>query len=296
MELKTYQKQDHYIFKILESYPIPKFIKDDILVREFILKTSGTYYQELISNIHEEEKYPDYQDVSFSLSADHLKSWTKEDESYLHRDRKEEYAFNTLFDVGVFLKDISLTLLPMRFRTRENLQQIATLADLYNISYDRMRTFLPRVANVTTNEFDVRKLRYLCMKADSEYHSSEKGQYNIPCVLFLMNLQDGKEATEYDKKIILNLSQKYHLNIQVINVLLEHTLKNCDNRLIEKYINALASDMHRNDITTAEKALQRLNGYQKNKAEDKLPEYDTSRNSSMSYEEEEELLKLMGKK
>ena len=112
-----------------------------------------------------------------------------------------------------------------------------------------------------------------------------------------MSLQDGKEVTDYDKKIIYNLSNRYHLAPAVINVLLEYGLKNCDNRLIENYLYPIASDLHRNDIHNAKDALNRLSRpYEKNKKEDKLPTYDSSINKTMSAEEEEELLKLMGKK
>ena len=171
------------------------------------------------------------------------------------------------------------------------------MADLYDISYDRMRSYVAETVNRSTDAFNMGYLKYLCMHARGDYRNVEKGEYDAPCLTYLMSLQDGKEVTENDRKIIMNLSQEYHLNHSVINVLLEHALKNCDNRLIEKYLYPIATDLHRNDVTTATQALERLDrNYERKTQEDRLPVYDTGRNTSMSDEEAEELLKLMGKK
>lgn len=296
--LKTLKQDNRYIFVFNDPLEVKQFIKDDILVRDFILKTSGEYYRELTSDIYMESDHAGFEDVSQTLSLDTLQDWKAEDESYLKKKEVRRYEFPTMFDVNVFLKDISSNLLPMRFRTPENMKELATLADLYNISYDKMRTYLPRVARTDTNEFDLKELRYLCMNAKSEYKKIDGDPYDTPCLNFLMSLQGGKEVTDYDKKIIYRLSQRYHLPVPVINVLLEHGLKNCNNSLIENYLYPIASDLHRNDILTSAQALERLNRpyEKKNRREEKLPVYDTSVNETMSASQEEELLRLMGKK
>ncbi|MBQ2658301.1 MAG: DnaD domain protein [Erysipelotrichaceae bacterium] len=297
--LKTLKKDNSYVLVLCEPLTASAFIKDGILAREFILKTSGTHYQELIADIYEANEYEGYENVSKVLPVENLNSWTPEDETYLNKKpvNTDQYSFNTLFDVGRFLKDISTNLFPLPFRTKDNLKQIAEMADLYDISYDRMRSYVAETVNRSSESFNMSYLKYLCMHARGDYKNVEKGKYNVPCLTYLMSLQDGKEVTENDRKIIMNLSQEYHLNHSVINVLLEHALRNCDNRLIEKYLYPIASDLHRNDVSTAQQALERLNrNYERKTQEDRLPVYDTGRNTSMSDEEAEELLKLMGKK
>lgn len=295
--LKTLKQEDKFIFVFKAPLTRKEFNKDSILVRDFISKTSGPHYQELIADIYDEDNHEGFEDVSRKLSLEAINNWSKDKESYLKKDDGDKYNFNTLFNVNVFLKDMSTVLLPMRFRTVENLREIATLADLYNISYDKMRTFIPKITSCDSNEFDITQLKYLCMNARSEYTKVEDGNYNVPCLLFLMNLQNGKEVTEYDKKIIANLSNSYHLNTSVINVLLEHTLKACDNRLIEKYMYAIASDLHRNNVTDANSALARLERpYNKSTNKDSLPTYSTDSNKNMSQAEKDELLRLMGRK
>ena len=296
--LKSLNKDNQYVFIFEAPLTMKEFIRDDIFVRNFILKTSGPHYQELISDIFEENDYKDFNDVSKKLSIDNLTEWNNEDESYLKKAKPDNtYSFNTLFDVNHFLKDVSTNLFPMKYRTKENLETIATLADLYNISYDTMRVILAKLSNA--NSFDKDELKKLCMSARSGYQKVSNNQYDTPTSVYLMSLQDGKELTFSDKRIIYNLSNHYHLNVPVINVLLEHSLKQCNNRLLESYIYGIASDMHRNNINTSKEAIDFLynnrNSTSKSSKSDVLPSYDTNRNQTMSKEDEEELLKLMGK-
>lgn len=297
--LKTLKKEDHYIFVLQAPLDMNEFIKDDIFVRYFILKTSGANYQKLISTLVEPDEHRDFENVSKTLTSEALSGWTKSDETYINKTRKskkEKYDFNTLFDINVFLKDISPTLFPMRFRTRNNLEKIAIYGDLYDVSYDRMRVYLAQVSDFDADSFDLKKLEKVCMSSSGNYEKIEKGRYDVPCVRFLMSLQDGKEVTESDRYLLSKLSAKYHLSAPVINVLVEYGLKNCDNRLVEKYLTKTAADLHRNDINMADEALKWLYYSGEKRSEDKLPSYDTSNNTSLSESDEEELLILMGKK
>ena len=299
--LSTLRRDDHYIFIFNGPLTMKEFIRDDVFVRHFIMKTSGAHYQELLAEIREDNDHKGFENISKTLKAEELSGWSSSDETYIRKQRtakKTDYDFGTMFDVNVFLKDISPTLFPMRFRTPEILQKIAVCADLYDVSYDRMRVILAEVADFDSDEFDLRELEKACMRSNGVYREVEKGQYDVPCVTFLMSLQNGKEVTESDRYVLRNLSDKYHLPAPVINVLVEYGLKNCDNRLVEKYLTKTAADLHRNDIDTAEKALKWLDkpAEKKTVSEDRLPIYDPSSNPFMTKEDEEELLKLMGKK
>ena len=296
--LRTLNKDDHYVFVLNAPYMMKEFIKDDILVRDFILKTSGARYQQIVSTIYEDNRYYDYKDVSKQLDLDGLNNWDAEYETYLSGRKKQIYDFNTRFNINTFLKDISTTMLPVKFRSEENMREVALLGDLYNISYDNMRTYVARATNSSEDQFDLKGLRDLCLASQTPYSKVSEDEYDIPSITYLMSLQDGKDVTRYDRQIIYNLAHDYNLSVPVINVLLKHTLDNCDNRLYEKYLYGIAADLHRNDIKTAEQALQFLkkDRNKKQNVTDKLPQYDASRNTILSKDEEEEILKLMGKK
>lgn len=294
--VKTLNKGNTYIFVLANPLTRKEFIKNDIFVRDFILKTSGQHYQELISGFYELDKHPDYVDVSAKLDVKELENWSKEDETYLKAKPTNTYSFDTIFDIGYFLKDISSMLFPLKFRTEKNLKEIATLADLYNISYDQMRSIIQKSCKPNEDGFDLKILRYLCMNARTSYYEIDAGNYNVPCQNFLMNLQEGKEVTEYDKKILYKLSNEYHLRTSVINVLIEYCLNNSDNRLIENYIYPIASDFHRNNVNDYKTALERLGKpYNKKVVKAKTPTYDTSKNKDLSDEELERALNKLKK-
>lgn len=289
------ETSDRYIFILNNPLDIDSFIKDDVLVRNFIHQTSGIYYQSLLINVRSKSKHEGFGDISKKLDPRILDNWSEEDESFL-KDRKviNEYNFNTFFNVDKFLKDVSTNLLPLRYRSEENMKELATLADLYNISFDKMRVYIARTVESDSNEFNINLLRYLCENSQSEYRTIAEGDYDVPCELFLMNKQDGKEVTKYDKKIIYALGHDYSLKPSVINVVLEHGLNNCDNRLIEKYLYAIASDLHRNNISTAEDAKARLSKYAGRKSDDLKPDYTNTNNPTIDQNKLNEILSRRG--
>lgn len=296
--VKTFKAKDkdYYVLVLNNPLTFEEFINDDILVRDFILKTSGEYYQSLLSNVRDRINLKNYEDVSKKLDPNILSNWSQKNESFLKPiNNNVDYDFSTFFNVNDFLKDVSFNLLPLKYRINENLKEMATLADLYNISFDKMRTFLPKVAKSDSDSFDLNYLRYLCENAVPEYRTINKGDYNIPCELFLMNKQDGKEVTKNDKKIIYNLSHDYHLTPSVINVLLEHALENCNNSLIEKYLYSIASDLHRNNVNDPLSAYNRLHKYESKSKNTIKPVYSTENNPNFDEELYNEIMKNRGK-
>ncbi len=295
--LNTLKKKDEdsYIFVLNNPFTINEFISDDLLVRDFILKTSGQYYQMLISDIKVLSKHKGFDDVSYRFDVSELSSWNKENESFLNVQTNDNYDFGTYFDINVFLEDVSLYILPLKYRTPEILKQIATLADLYNINYDQMRLILSKTVKQGESDFNMDYFKYMCQNSYDNYKYVSEGVYNVPCLSFLMSKQNGKEATPVDKKLLYNLAFDYHLVPEVINALIEYVLDNNNNTLVEKYVYQLAADLHRNDIKTAQDCKIRLNAPKKTKKpKEKLEVYDSSNNTSLSDDEIEAFNKLRG--
>lgn len=291
-----HQTEDRYILVINNPLTVNEFINDDILVREFILKTSGPYYRSLITGYKGISDYSSYEDVSVKLDLSSLADWTEDKETFVSSSgNNTSLSFNSLFDINRFLSDLSYSIFPLRYRTEENLREIARLADLYSISYDKMRIIVKEAASYEGNSFDLELLKKRCMYAESEFRSVDVSSYRIPCQLYLMNLMNGKELTPVDKRVLIRLSDDYHLNPEVINVLLEHCLKNCDNRLLESYLYPIASDLHRNNVVTYKQAIDRLDRFsgRKTVSEDSS-DYDDRNNPVFSIEELKELMNNRG--
>jgi len=290
--------KDNYIFKVQSPLLFDEFVKDNIFIRNFILKTSSQYYQSLIANnMFVFDRHHGFDDVSAKLDLSMLNSWSKDDEAVLEKTGVNKQEFDTLFDINRFLKEVSVNLLPLKYRTYENLHALAKLADIYSITYEKMKSFLPRVASFDEDNFDLKKLKELCQYSDVQFRSVPKGKYDVPCSQFLMNLQQGKKVSPYDLETLLILSTQYNLRAEVINVLIEYVLRNSDNRLVRNYIEPLASDLHRNDIKTAKEAIERLNKQAGAPKANKqiIPTYNDLDEIQMDKDELDRLLKTRGK-
>lgn len=295
--VNTLKKKDEnsYIFILNDPLSIEEFVNDDILPRVLINKTSSAYYQSLLGNAKTFGKHKGFDDVSCRFNPQELSSWTKEKEAGLKKQETVKYNFGTYFDINAFLKGCEIFAFPIKYRTPEVIEEIAMMGDLYNIDLESMRPLVLSCIKTNDPEFDFDLFRYKCQKYISPYRSVEDATYNVPCITFLMSKLNGKEATVLDRKIIFELGHEYHLNIEVINALLEFVLENNDNKLIEKYIYSLANDMHHNDVKTAKECLDRLNGKIKNKAHVfKEPTYDDSKNIKATEEELEALRRMRG--
>lgn len=267
---------DRYVFLLNDPLSLGAFINNNVFVRDFIQKTSGEYYRSVISDLRFKGKYKNFSDVSYKLDKGILNNWTYEDEKYIQKQPVESYNFNTIFDIDVFLNNVSTTLFPLRCRSKENLKLIAEFADLYDISYQKMAEYLSEVITHKDQTLDLNLLRYKCERSLGEYKTVAGDDYRVACTTFLMNKQNAKSLTPEDKKIITLLNRDYGLKVEVINYLLEYSLLNCDNRLIQKYIFSIAADLHRNNIETAEQAKLFLNSTKSKKSNSsalKKPDY-----------------------
>lgn len=269
-----YKEEDKYLFVLKEPLTREEFIKNEVFVRYFILKTSGPYYQYLIADLYSENNYQNLDNISYSLNPDVLNLWSQDDESYLKQKNLILENYDSLFDMKAFISGCNENLFPLKYRTPENIKDVGMLADLYNISEDQMRIFFSQMLK-DNKPFDINFLRKKCEMSRSEYKKVAENKYDVPCELFMMNMAQGIEISSYDKKILYKLANDYKLKIEVINVLIEYALNTCDNQLFETFINPIAANFKRNNIDTVEKAKEMLNKpkAKKNNKDIGMPEY-----------------------
>lgn len=269
-----YKEEDKYLFVLKEPLTREEFIKNEVFVRYFILKTSGPYYQYLIADLYSENNYQNLDNISYSLNPDVLNLWSQDDESYLKQKNLILENYDSLFDMKAFIAGCSENMFPLKYRTPENIKEVGMLADLYNISEDQMRVFFSQMLK-DNKPFDLNFLRKKCEMSRSEYKKIAENKYDVPCELFMMNMAQGIEISSYDKKILYKLANDYKLKIEVINVLIEYALNTCDNQLFETFINPIAANFKRNNIDTVEKAKEMLNKpkAKKNNKDIGMPEY-----------------------
>lgn len=300
--LATYNKLNQYIFVLKKPLAYENFFNHSIFGRLLLKKVNHEYfcYLKSLSIVNGIDK-SDYQDISVKERFSELDNWTlnNEDDFNVHIPKKDCIKkIDSYFDVERFLKSISNSLFPHSLRTYENLSELARLADTYSIKEDDMRRFLKDAISLNPLKFDLNKLNYLCKyNKNNNYVAYEDNKYQTPCTTFLLKLKNGKELVPYDLNIIDNLIHKYHLKPEVVNVLLEYSLKACDNQLLTKFIYAIAANWYNNDIQNYTQALAQLDKVKNYKSDrrsikkDVLPVYDSSNNIEFSNDDIAKYLK-----
>ncbi len=159
------------------------------------------------------------------------------------------------FDYDHFFATTSTLVFPAELRTEENLRLIGKLATVYGLSADKMRILVQRSINLRNMTLDQDNLRFLVQKSKPDI-TSAKDPYSLPPVSFLQAKQNGAEVSLTDRKILEDLSMKMHFSNEVINVLIEYVLKKSQNKLVKTFVDMVASEWARDNVTTKEDAIK----------------------------------------
>ncbi len=289
----TYNQSERYIIVLNKPLAYHDFIEHDIFGRLLIKKVDHSYYEFLKrGQISSQSDKTGFKNVSKTIDYRLLDTWSSDLEikyNELRPRHNDKSDFDSSFDIRGFMRSIKNASFPQSLRTYDNLNKIAMAADTYALNKNDLRKFVIRSTDYEPVAFHYDRFLSLCRNANIE-HCQGTG-YQMPCVAFLQNLQDGKEPTYNDKLLIERLRLEYKLHGEVINYLLEYAYFRCDHQLIPSFIYTVASNLKRNDIATAEKAKTFLTAYGKNKKTankpSSLPDYDEIDNSDIQISDEE---------
>ena len=292
--IDTYFNDNQIVFVLNKPLNYSELIHHNIFGRLLMHKVNKPYYQTLLSLLTPQFNLEGFKRISSNMDISCLNKWDNKDEVIFTqidklRDIKDK-PINSIFDINNFVKNLSNTLFPINLRTHENLSYIAKLADIYNISEDRMRIFLKDVISLNPLRFNKDKLLTLCLASNTENNVvNNENPYLMPCASFIKQMQGGKDLTPSDKLLLERLVNDYKLKPEVINVLLEYAYNACKKQFIPKFIYAIAANFYRNDINDYNKALNLINNSEKQSKtninrnkKDILPNYDSSNNMDVS--------------
>ena len=257
----TYQNHNQLVFSINKPLLYAELIHDKLFGRLLLSKVGNEHYRYLVSLLKPSINLEGFKKINHILDNDLLTNWDRNKEVIFNdvaevKDQSER-VFNYIFDINHFLKSVSSTLFPISLRTNENLKLISELADTYSIDENLMRQFVMRSISISPLTFDSEKLKNFCLASNKPNVNiqDEKDPYHIGNVAFLERLQ-GKETTIFDRRLIGDMAENYHLNTEVINVLLEYAYNTCNHELNKNFISQVASNWNRNNIDTKEKAFK----------------------------------------
>ena len=110
-------------------------------------------------------------------------------------------------------------------------------------------------------------------KTNKRTASEVDDPFMLPPMDFLSLRQGGLPVSAPDRKVIDYLSEQMHFSDELANVLIDHTLKKCNDMLNSNYISKVASTWIRKGIDTKQKALNFLSNNDQKAAKPKKSSY-----------------------
>lgn len=277
--LKTYKKKlvkSKYSF-IYELYApkSPSEFFNDIIYKGLLSKAIGEREVKRLSIIYSSKNT--LEDEKDNVSAQFTDIYNVDEDETMKviniksaRGRKT-IQISSSFDQGNFLKEIKTVsqILPSSF-LKEDLVEISRIATLFGFDIVTMVDIVTRSYHQDRdNHLDYKELFEYASKMKQgvkileinneikEYNDDDKfgqilNEFNeYSPYEFLRLKQNYTTPSPSDIKIINTLSEKYNLAPSVINVVVDYTLKRCNDTLSSAYAEKIATTLVRKNITTA---------------------------------------------
>ncbi len=173
---------------------------------------------------------------------------------------KPRYQFGSpdetiLFDYDRFISTTHTLVFPAELRTEENMYLIGKLATIYGLSADTMRVLVKSCTDLVNMKLNTDKLKMLASRRPADTEKTDD-PYRLSPASFLQSLQNGRPVSRTDKDILEYLALDMKFAPEVINVMIEYILKCSDNRLNRKFVEMVAGEWARDNVTTKEQALK----------------------------------------
>lgn len=197
-----------------------------------------------------------YTKVESPLDVSILDAWNESKEIAYEKVKptiKQKYDF----DFATLFKGMD-RIFPVRLRTSENLDHIAEMAKIYGIDAKDMRKYVQRSTNPSTHVFDLEKLKDMVMR-NRKVMEVSKDPYKMSPVKFLQNKQNGIPVVKSDQALIERLCKEFQFPIEVVNTLIEYTLRQTNQQFSRNYVEKVAASWVRLGVDSRQKALEIIN-------------------------------------
>lgn len=260
MLLKTFNKENKYLYQIISPLSANVFLTNEFLTNE-LLKAIGVEQYEITATKFLSDKIStiDYKDIT-SKFVDGISN--KFDNEVVFSQIKPIFDFKDInnedidFNYEYFIRNTSDLVFPIEARNETNLRLIGKLATLYGISEDTMSILVGRCSSYENGTLDISKLKVLARRQKPE-KTEHEDPYMLSPVAFLQNKQNGIPVTSVDAKLLNYLSSQLNLKHEVINVLIEYVLDINQNKLPKNYVEKIAGEWVRENIDSKEKAIKK---------------------------------------
>lgn len=262
-----------YLYQLYMPKDGNDFLRHEVFGRLYMKKMGKQVYEfNKLSFAHPMEDKTHYQDITIPFVNILKDEWKDQEEEQFKslKPKQEANLHNDIplsFNYDRFLEGLSKTVFPETARSEKNLRIIGELATIHGIDELQMRKLVSKSMNLKTNELNVEGLKKRARDAKTDYQIlSQKNPYAIPPVRFLQAKQHGVEVSRSDKYLIESLISDYHMNPEVVNVLIEYVLHTKNMQFPKAYVEKVASTWVRLEIDTCEKAIEQIKNEQEQTA------------------------------
>lgn len=255
--IETYVHEDDMLILLYAPLLPDKFLCHDTYSRLYLASVGLKCFDKIKAMLHKDKTISSvYTKVESSLDVSILDSWNESKEIAYEKvkptiNQKYNFDFATLF------KGMD-RVFPVRYRTNENLDRIAQMAQIYGIDAKDMRRYVQRSINPSTHVFDLDKLKEMVMR-NRKVMETSKDPYQMPPVKFLQNKQNGIPVVKSDQALIERLCTQFQLSVEVVNTLIEYTLHQTHQQFSRNYVEKVAASWVRLGVDSRKKALEIIN-------------------------------------
>jgi len=299
MESYHHSLNDAYLYVVKSPLKMAEVLNHPVLGRAYLQMVGDVHYEMIKKRYSPTKPTKDgFESISKPFETQRLKQFDPQNE--VHFENQVISLTGLRFDVLELKRRCSELVFPQSLRTIENLKLIEELGSVYGITVTKMIQILGECINISTVVLDTEKLENL-MRRVKEPVEMPKDPYLSEPIQFLRWIQEGKEPTDTEKRLISSLVREQRLNPEVVNVLIKHALDSSNQSLKKSYVETIAASWSRLKITTKDQALAHIQGLSKKTEKGRkepIPEYKNN-TDPMSENELNDLkarLKKMGDK
>ena len=255
--IETYVHEDDMLILLYAPLLPDKFLCHDTYSRLYLASVGSKCFDKIKAMLHKDKTISSvYTKVESPLDVSILDSWNETKEIAYEKVKptiKQKYDF----DFATLFKGMD-RVFPVRYRTNENLDRIAQMAQIYGIDAKDMRRYVQRSINPSTHVFDLDKLKEMVMR-NRKVMEVSKDPYKMSPVKFLQNKQNGIPVVKSDQALIERLCKEFQFPIEVVNTLIEYTLRQTNQQFSRNYVEKVAASWVRLGVNSRQKALEIIN-------------------------------------
>lgn len=255
--IETYVHEEDMLILLYAPLLPDKFLCHDTYSRLYLASVGSKCFDKIKTMLQKDKAVSSsYTKVESPLDVSILDSWNESKEIAYEKVKptiKQKYDF----DFATLFKGMD-RIFPVRYRTNENLDRIAQMAQIYGIDAKDMRRYVQRSINPSTHVFDLDKLKDMVMR-NRKVMEISKDPYQMPPVKFLQNKQNGIPVVKSDQALIERLCTQFQLPLEVVNTLIEYTLQQTHQQFSRNYVEKVAASWVRLGVDSRKKALEIIN-------------------------------------